>query len=68
MEEKTLIINKNGLEYYRKKKQVKYNKTVSFRYEDDKIEKYKQIAYEKGIKYQTLMKQILDDYLEIEAK
>ena len=64
MEEKTLIINKNGLEYYRKKKQVKYNKTISFRYEDDKIEKLKGIAEKNNTKYQTLIKDILDEYLK----
>lgn len=68
MEEKTLIINKNGLEYYRKKKQVKYNKTISFRYEDDKIEKLREIAEKNNTKYQTLIKDILDEYLKKEEE
>ena len=38
MNDKTLVKRNNGTEFYRKKKQVKYNKTISFRYEDDKID------------------------------
>ena len=63
MEEKVLI-KRNGTEYYRKKREVKYNKTISFRYEEEKLDKYKQLSEEKGIKYQTLMKQVLNNYLE----
>lgn len=67
MEEKVLI-KRNGKEYYRKKREVKYNKTISFRYEEEKLDKYKQLSEEKGIKYQTLMKKVLNNYLESEVK
>lgn len=67
MEEK-LLIKRNGKEYYRKKREVKYNKTISFRYEEEKLDKYKQLSDKKGIKYQTLMKQVLNNYLESEVK
>ena len=67
MEEKVLI-KRNGKEYYRKKREVKYNKTISFRYEEEKLDKYKQLSEKKGIKYQTLMKQVLNNYLESEVK
>lgn len=67
MEEKVLI-KRNGTEYYRKKREVKYNKTISFRYEEEKLDKYKQLSDKKGIKYQTLMKQVLNNYLESEVK
>lgn len=63
MEEKVLI-KRNGTEYYRKKREVKYNKTISFRYEEEKLDKYKQLSDKKGIKYQTLMKKVLNNYLE----
>lgn len=66
MNEKVLI-KRNGKEYYRKKREVKYNKTISFRYEEEKLDKYKQLSEEKGIKYQTLMKTVLNNYLESEA-
>ena len=67
MEEKVLI-KRNGTEYYRKKREVKYNKTISFRYEEEKLDKYKQLSDKKGIKYQTVMKQVLNNYLESEVK
>lgn len=67
MEEKVLI-KRNGTEYYRKKREIKYNKTISFRYEEEKLDKYKQLSDKKGIKYQTLMKQVLNNYLESEVK
>lgn len=66
--EKKVLIKRNGTEYYRKKREVKYNKTISFRYEEEKIDKYKQLSDKKGIKYQTLMKQVLNNYLESEVK
>lgn len=66
--EKKVLIKRNGTEYYRKKREVKYNKTISFRYEEEKLDKYKQLSDKKGIKYQTLMKQVLNNYLESEVK
>lgn len=68
MNDKTLVKRNNGTEFYRKKKQVKYNKTISFRYEDDKIEKLKEIAEENNTKYQILIKDILDEYLKKEGE
>ena len=67
MEEKVLI-KRNGTEYYRKKREVKFEKSVSFRYSTDKIEKLKRIAEENNTKYQTLIKDILDEYLKKEGE
>lgn len=34
----------------------------------EELDKYKQLSDKKGIKYQTLMKQVLNNYLESEVK
>ena len=67
MENKILIQRCDGTKYYRKKKEIKFEKNIFFRYNEDKINKLKEIAAKKNIRYQALMKQILDDYIESEV-
>ena len=64
MNEKTLVKRNDGTEFYRKKREVKFEKSVSFRYSTDKIEKLKEIAEKNNTKYQTLIKDTLDEYLK----
>lgn len=68
MNEKTLVKRNDGTEFYRKKREVKFEKSVSFRYSTDKIEKLKEIAEKNNTKYQTLIKDILDEYLKKEEE
>lgn len=67
MGDKTLV-KRNGTEFYRKKREVLYEKRITLRYSSDKIEKLKQIANKNNTKYQTLIKDTLDDLIKKESE
>jgi len=65
---KITIQRKDGIMY---EKSQTYNTThydfaITFRYKLEQINKLKSIADRQGIKYQTLIKNILDDYIDKE--
>lgn len=64
MEDKILIKRKDGIEYYKTIKQVVYNKNINIRVEEELIENLKQIATNKDVKYQTLIRTVLENYVE----
>ena len=66
MEDK-MLIKRNGTEFYRKRKKVNFEKHITFRYSEEKVNKLKLIAENMNIKYQTLIKQVLDEYLKKES-
>ena len=66
MEEKVTITRKDGIVYERKMRKDMFDARLGFRYFNDKIEKLKQIAEKKGIKYQELIREVLDKYIEEE--
>lgn len=66
METKELIKRADGIEYYRKKREIKYDVRVNFKWSSSQLNKMKQIAEKKGMKYHTLIKEILDKYIEEE--
>ena len=66
METKELIKRSDGIEYYRKKREIKYDVRVNFKWSSSQLNKMKQIAGEKGMKYHTLIKEVLDDFIEKE--
>lgn len=59
------IIRVDGIEYERKKKNVKYTGNLNIRYEKEKIEQLKEIAQKKEVKYNQLIRMILDEYIEL---
>lgn len=67
MDDKTLV-KRNGTKFYRKKREVVYNKQIAFRYNAEKIEKLKKIASKNNTKYQTLIKNTLDDLIKKEGE
>lgn len=67
MDDKTLV-KRNGTEFYRKKREVVYEKRITLRYSTDKIEKLKEIAEKNNTKYQTLIKNTLDDLIKKESE
>ena len=67
MEEKVTITRKDGIVYERKMRKDMFDARLGFRYFNDKIEKLKQIAEKKGIKYQELIREVLDKYIEEET-
>lgn len=60
-EKKKKITRKDGIEYYRKSSQ--YDSHIHIRYSKDKIEKLKKVAKENDIKYNVLIRYIIDDFL-----
>lgn len=68
METKELIKRSDGIEYYRKKREIKYDVRVNFKWSSSQLNKMKQIAGEKGMKYHTLIKEVLDDFIEKEVE
>ena len=67
MNDKTLV-KRNGTEFYKKKRKVVYNKQIAFRYNEESIEKLKNIASRNNIKYQTLIKNALDELIKKESE
>lgn len=67
MDDKTLV-KRNGTEFYRKKREVVYEKRITLRYSTHKIEKLKEIANKNNTKYQTLIKNTLDDLIKKESE
>ena len=67
MEEKVTITRKDGIVYERKMRKDMFDARLGFRYFNEKIEKLKQIAEKKGIKYQELIREVLDKYIEEET-
>ena len=67
MEEKVTITRKDGIVYERKMRKDMFDARLGFRYFNEKIEKLKQIAEKKDIKYQELIREVLDKYIEEET-
>lgn len=65
-EKQILIVRKDGISYYRTKKKINYDKLLAIKWSEESIKKLKQIAKRKNIKYQILMKQVLEEYIERE--
>lgn len=68
MEEDMIYIErKDGIKYYRKAKNntVGYDKNLNIRVSNEMILDLKEIAERKNIKYQTLIRDILENYIEL---
>lgn len=61
---KELITRKDGIVYERKKRELKYDSNLHLKYSKNNIEKLKRIAKKEGKKYQTMVKEILDDFIK----
>lgn len=67
MEEDMIYIErKDGIKYYRKSKYKDEvcDTNINVRINKEKLEMFKKIALEKNIKYQALVKKMIDDYIE----
>lgn len=61
------IIRKDGIEYEKlKEKEKHYDSNINIRVSRETIEDLKQIASKYGIKYNTMIREILEDYVERE--
>lgn len=61
-----LITRKDGISYYRNKKKINCDKLLAVKWNEESIKKLKKIAKNKDTKYQILLKQVLEEYIERE--
>lgn len=60
---KQQIIRKDGIEYERKFKEKKYDCTLNIRIDRENMELLKQIAERKNIRYNALVRSIIQEYI-----
>ena len=60
------ITRKDGIEYERKAKTRNYDSIINIRVSRETIEDLKQIANKYGIKYNTMVRELIEDYIEKE--
>lgn len=64
MEEDLMLIKrKDGIEYYRRKKET-LNIRINIRISENTLNELKEIAEKKGIKYNALIRNVLENYIE----
>lgn len=64
MEEDLMLIKrKDGIEYYRRKKET-LNIRINIRISENTLNELKEIAEKKGIKYNALIRNVLEEYVE----
>ena len=61
---KQIITTKNGTTYERETKDKKYSTKVSIRFAEDTIEDLKEIALEEDTKYNTIIRNLTEKYVE----
>jgi predicted DNA binding CopG/RHH family protein len=64
--EKVTITRKDGIKYERKMRKDMFDTSLHLRYHTSKIETLKEIANKKGIKYQELVREVIDKFIEKE--
>ncbi len=64
---KQVITNKFGTTFERNKETAQYKTMLWARFNDEKYETLKKIAKEKGMSTSTLIRTILEEYIEKEA-
>lgn len=64
-EEKIFVERPDGIKYYRRAKNntVGYDKNINIRVSNDLILDIKEIADKKGVKYNALIREIIEDYI-----
>ena len=60
------ITRKDGITYTRKRKELNLDYRLNIKVHKETIEKYKKMASFRGIKYQTIIRKVLEDYAEKE--
>ena len=59
-----VITRKDGIVYERKKKDLNFDCRVNIKCYQTLVDRLKEVAEEKGMKYQPLVREILEKYLE----
>ena len=60
------ITRKDGINYERKSKTRNYDSAINIRISHETIEELKRIAKNLGVKYNTMVREVLEDYVEKE--
>lgn len=63
-EEFTKIERKDGIVYQRKKKEKEYDTKLNIRINQKLIDSFKEIAQNENIKYQMLIRNILEEFVQ----
>lgn len=63
-----VITRKDGIVYERKKKDLNFDCRVNIKCYQSLVDRLKEVAEEKGMKYQPLVREILEKYLEEYSK
>lgn len=68
MENKIEIKRCDGIEYERKSKAKNYDTVINMRISSETVKNLKEIAARYGTKYNTMVREILEDYVEREKQ
>lgn len=63
---KNKIVRKDGIEYERKSKTRNYDSVINIRVSHETIEELKKIAEKYQSKYNTLVRELIEDFVERE--
>jgi predicted DNA binding CopG/RHH family protein len=63
---KQQIVRKDGINYERKSKTRNYDSVINIRISKETVNSLKKIAEHLGVKYNTMVREILEDYVERE--
>lgn len=63
---KNKIVRKDGIEYERKSKTRNYDSAINIRVSHETIEELKKIAEKYQSKYNTLVRELIEDFVERE--
>ena len=59
-----LITRKDGIVYERKKKEQNYDCRLNIKFAKKDLERIKKVAQKEGKKYQTMIREIICDFIE----
>ena len=65
---KQTITRSDGIIYERRTKEKQYDTKTNIRMASEDLEKLKQYAKKENIKYTTLMRELIEDFIERECK
>ena len=65
---KQIITRSDGITYERKQKEKQYDTKTNIRMASEDLEKLREYAKKENIKYTTLMRELIEDFIERECK
>ena len=59
-----VITRKDGIVYERKKRELTYDCRLNIKFKRSEIEKLKEIAQKEGKRYQTMIREVIGEFIE----